>query len=178
MKRIKKIFAVTVWTSCVMTSFAQSSQNRTSDALSVGLPVFAAVASFAKDDTQGLYQLMQSEAAALVATQVLKSAIHETRPNGTDNQSFPSQHASVAFAAAQYLQIKGGWEWGAPAYVLAGYASYLRVDAKEHYWRDVIAGAAIGMGASYYFTDDPSKQRLSMSWRPGGVALNWQRPLP
>jgi len=108
MKRIKKIFAVTVWTSCVMTSFAQSSQNRTSDALSVGLPVFAAVASLAKDDTQGLYQLMQSEAAALVATQVLKSAIHETRPNGTDNQSFPSQHASVAFAAAQYLQIKGG----------------------------------------------------------------------
>ena len=60
MKRIKKIFAVTVWTSCVMTSFAQSSQNRTSDALSVGLPVFAAVASLAKDDTQGLYQLMQS----------------------------------------------------------------------------------------------------------------------
>ena len=89
MKCIKKIFAVTVWTSCVLTSFAQSSQNRTSDALSVGLPVFAAVASLAKDDTQGLYQLMQSEAAALVATQVLKSAIHETVRRGSIPLSNP-----------------------------------------------------------------------------------------
>ena len=156
---------------------AQSSQNRLSDLLSVGLPTYAAYQSYAHDDTQGLYQLMGSEAVSLLATEALKSRVHETRPDGSDNKSFPSEHASVAFAAAQYLQMKGGWEYGAPAYALAGLASYLRVDARDHYWRDVIAGGAIGAVTTYYLTDDPSKQRLGMSWRPGGVAVNWQRPL-
>lgn len=161
-----------------MDSRSQTAQNHLSDAIAVGLPLYAAAASYAHDDTQGLYQLIESEAATLVLTEALKSRIHETRPNGVDDKSFPSEHASIAFAAAQYLQIRGGWDYGVPAYALATYASYLRVDAKEHYWRDVVAGAALGMSMSYTFTDDPSRQRLSFSWRPGGAAVQWQKPLP
>lgn len=156
---------------------AQGLQNRVSDVISVGLPVYAAAASYLNDDTEGLWQLAKSEGMTLLITEALKAKVHETRPDGSDTHSFPSEHASVAFAAAQYLQMKGGWAYGAPAYAAASYASYLRVNAKDHYWRDVIAGAAIGAGTTYYFTDDPSKQRLSMSWRPGGVSVNWQQPL-
>jgi membrane-associated phospholipid phosphatase len=174
---MKHIFLAALAVVLSASSWAQSSQNRTSDVIAVGLPLYAAAASYWHDDTQGLTQLVKTEAATLVLTEALKSRIHETRPDGSDNKSFPSEHASIAFAAAQYLQMKGGWEYGAPAYALATYASYLRVEAKDHYLKDIIGGGIVGAVTAYYFTEDPAKQRLSMSWHPGGVAVNWQQPL-
>lgn len=145
-----------------------------SDVLAVGLPLTALGVSVAQDDAAGTWQLVKSEAATLASVEVLKRSIHAERPNHKDKQSFPSGHTAVAFAAAQYMQMRGGWEYGVPAYVLAGVVGYSRVRADEHYWRDVAAGAVIGAVASYAFTDPQEKRRFSVSAAPGGIYAQMQ----
>lgn len=158
-------------------AFAQNNSGKASNLLAVALPSYAAVASYLKDDQQGLVQLIQSEAVTLGVVEVLKSSINKTRPDGSDSKSFPSGHSAVAFSAAQYLQMKGGWEYGAPAYAAASYVAYARVDAKKHYWSDVVAGGAIGAITTYALTDSTSGNRLSMVWVPGAASVVWQQPL-
>ena len=140
-----------------------------SHVLAVGLPAIAGGISLARDDTPGLYQLAKSEAFTLAVTEVLKRTVDETRPNGRDDKSFPSGHTSVSFAAAQYMQMRGGWEYGVPAYLAASLVGYSRVRADEHYWRDVAAGAALGIASSYYFTDKGDWAKVSVIASPDAV---------
>jgi membrane-associated phospholipid phosphatase len=81
----------------------------------------------------------------------LQHTIDAKRPNGKPH-SFPSGHTSISFASAEFVRKRYGWEYGLPAYALASFVAYSRVEAKEHYTHDVIAGAAIGIGSSYLFT--------------------------
>jgi membrane-associated phospholipid phosphatase len=154
-------------------STADSNSYKTiSDVLALGLPAVAAGISFAQDDASGVLQLAKSEAFTFATTEVLKRAIHETRPNGHDDRSFPSGHAAVAFAAAQYMQMKGGWEFGVPAYLAASVVGYSRVRADEHYWKDVLAGAALGITSSYYFTDTREQAKFSVIFGPKSAYAN------
>ncbi len=150
------VLALVVATSA--THAGESSYRTTSDALAVGIPLAAAILSVTNDDASGLLQLAKSEALTLASVELLKRTTNETRPNGKDDRSFPSGHTAVAFAAAQYMQMRGGWRYGVPAYLAASLTGYSRVRAKEHYWRDVLAGAALGIASSYYFTD--SRERF------------------
>ncbi len=148
-----------------------------SHVLAIGLPAAAAGISVAHDDTPGLVQLAKSEAFTLAATEVLKLTVHETRPNGRDDKSFPSGHTAVSFAAAQYMQMRGGWEYGVPAYLAAALTGYSRVRADEHYWKDVAAGAALGIASSYYFTDSGKWTQFSVLATANavyaGVSATW-----
>lgn len=150
-------------------AFDEGDYKTLSHVLAVGLPAVAAGISLAKDDTPGLYQLAKSEAFTLAATEVLKLTVDETRPNGRDDKSFPSGHTSVSFAAAQYMQMRGGWQYGVPAYVAASLVGYSRVRADEHYWKDVLAGAALGIASSYYFTDKGDWAKVSVLASPHAV---------
>ena len=158
-------------------SSAQNVSNRNSNILAVGLPVYAASISYLKGDEQGLIQLAESEALTLVAVEALKKYMPRTRPDGSDDQSFPSRHTAVSFSAAQYLYMKGGWEHGLPSYVVASYVGYARVDAKKHHWSDVLAGGVIGALATYNLTDLASSDRLSMYFFPGAASVVWQKSL-
>lgn len=92
-------------------------------------------------------------------TYALKHAIHSTRPDGTDNQSFPSGHTAVAFCGATVLHKEYGKV--SPWISVAGYAVVTitavdRVRRNRHHWGDVAAGAAIGWlsaEASYWIVD-------------------------
>jgi len=81
----------------------------------------------------------------------LQYTIDEKRPNG-EPHSFPSGHTSISFASAEFVRNRYGWKYGLPAYVLASFVAYSRVEAKQHYIHDVLAGAAIGIVSSYLFT--------------------------
>jgi membrane-associated phospholipid phosphatase len=120
------------------------------DVLMIALPVAAAGLTLGFRDGQGAFQLGESAALSLGVTYGLKFTIDEKRPNG-GNQSFPSAHASISFMSAEFMRKRYGWEYGIPAYVVATFVAYSRVNAKEHYTHDVIAGAAIGIGSSYLF---------------------------
>ena len=81
----------------------------------------------------------------------LKAVIKEERPDHSDNKSFPSGHAAMAFAAARSIDKEFRKEsiW----IPIAGYAAATavgieRVASDRHHWYDVAAGAALGYGAA------------------------------
>ncbi|MEQ7873384.1 phosphatase PAP2 family protein [Sphingomonas sp. ASV193] len=90
-------------------------------------------------------------------TFALKSTIHERRPDGSNNQSFPSGHTAISFAAAAGLGQRYGWKVGLPAHLLAGFVGLARVKADKHYWHDVLVGAAIGEAAGLLLVHKRSK---------------------
>jgi membrane-associated phospholipid phosphatase len=77
-------------------------------------------------------------------TTLLKEVIHRERPNGEDNLSFPSGHASNAFTLAAVAERHYGWKAGLPAYTLAGLVAVSRLQRNKHYLTDVMAGATLG----------------------------------
>jgi membrane-associated phospholipid phosphatase len=121
------------------------------DALRFILPAAAAGLTLIFQDDQGALQLAESAALALGVTFGLQYTIDEKRPNG-EPHSFPSGHASISFASAEFVRNRYGWRYGLPAYVLASFVAYSRVEANQHYTHDVMAGAAIGIVSSYLFT--------------------------
>ena len=82
----------------------------------------------------------------------LKHVIREKRPDGSDYQSMPSDTAALAFAPAQFLWDRYGWEYGVPAYAAAGFVAWSRVDARKHHWYDVAASGALSFGVSKLIT--------------------------
>ncbi|TDU28488.1 PAP2 superfamily protein [Panacagrimonas perspica] len=87
-----------------------------------------------------------------VATYGLKYSIDAKRPNG-GGQSFPSGHSAAAFMGAEFIRKGYGFGWGVPAYLAAGWVGYTRVESHNHYWRDVLGGAAVGIASNYDFDD-------------------------
>ena len=80
-----------------------------------------------------------------VITEVLKRVVREKRPDSDARSSFPSGHATAAFAAAS---MASHWHRGqAPLWYLGATAiAVSRVRLHRHFWHDVIAGAIIGYG--------------------------------
>ena len=122
------------------------------DVLTILLPATGAGLTLVYRDGKGALQLGESAALTLGVTYGLKYTIDETRPNGDNSQSFPSAHTSISFFSAEFMRKRYGWEYGVPAYVAATFVAYSRVESREHYTHDVIAGAVIGIVSSYVFT--------------------------
>lgn len=92
--------------------------------------------------------MLKSTLYSSLVTSVLKETVQEPRPNDkNDKSSFPSAHATRAFAFASTVNELHGSTWGIPAYALATAVAYSRMNDNRHYVHDVLAGAAIG--ASY-----------------------------
>lgn len=98
------------------------------------------------------HDLALAFARSVVITQALKYGFNETRPNG-GSHSFPSGHTSAAFTGAEFIRKEYGWRWGLPAYAIAGFVGWSRVESREHYMRDVLAGAAIGILVNHDFRE-------------------------
>ena len=78
----------------------------------------------------------------------IKSLSKETRPDGSDQYSFPSGHTAAAFATAEFLreEYKDVSPWyGVAGYAVAATTGYLRMYNNKHWLGDVAAGAGIGI---------------------------------
>ncbi len=128
--------------------------HKTSGDVLVGLlPALSLTSTFIwKDGQKGTLQFSESLVSTIAITWGLKLLIDKERPNGESLNSFPSGHTSISFASAAFIQRRYGWEYGTPAYLLAGYVGFSRIKAKKHDSIDVIAGAILGTGLSYIFT--------------------------
>ena len=94
---------------------------------------------------------LASVGVAYVGKSALKAIVKEERPDHSDNKSFPSGHAAMAFAAARSIdkEFRKDCIW----IPIAGYAAATavgieRIANKHHHWYDVVAGAALGFGAA------------------------------
>ena len=141
-----------------------------------------------KTDTSWKKRLTVSVASFAVnagVTYALKRTIHERRPDGTDNRSFPSGHTSIAFCGAtslmhEYYKVS---PWiGVAGYAVATTVAVDRVRRNRHHWGDVVAGAAIGClsaEAGYLIGDlilgkDKKNDDVSLAVSPMGLELKLQ----
>lgn len=74
-----------------------------------------------------------------------KLSAQRTRPDKSNNLSFPSGHTSGVFTIASVLDKRYGYKVGIPSYLVAGFVGLSRVKTQRHFPTDVIAGAALGV---------------------------------
>ncbi len=136
----------------------QKNVSRSTDIVMLALPVATLAGVLIERDWDGLVQGIETAGATAAATLILKYAVCERRPDGSDMHSFPSAHSAVSFATAAFLQRRYGWAFGSPAYALAAYVGWGRVYSGKHHWWDVVAGGAIGAASAYIFTKPFAKK--------------------
>lgn len=141
---------------CSVSAYALSDDDTgtSGDVLRLGLPAAAYGLTFLKDDKDGRIEFYKSFATNIAASVALKSTVKKERPDHSGDDSFPSAHASMAFQAAAFTQMRYGWEYGAPAYALAAYTGWTRLQLNEHDDTDVAVGALIGVASAYFFTTE------------------------
>jgi len=145
------LIALLLWLATAIAVSASDAIASAGDILQFVLPATGAGLTLGYRDWDGSLQLAESSALTLGVTYGLKYGVNERRPNG-GTESFPSGHSSISFSAAEFMRKRYGWEYGIPAYAAASFVAYSRVEAREHYAHDVVAGAAIGIISSYIFT--------------------------
>ena len=107
-------------------------------------------------------QTLLSVGIGVVASQAMKSAFNRTRPqygkysseiftlSSANTKSFPSGHATMAFATATALTLEyKKWYIAVPAYAWATGVAYSRMYEGKHYPSDVLAGAVLGVGSAW-----------------------------
>jgi hypothetical protein len=140
------------------------------------------------------WNMAEAAGLSLTSSFVLKFAAGRERPNQTDDpnrwgkggSSFPSLHASVAFAIGAVLAESGNDEhrimrrflgYGA----IAGFTAFQRLKHNAHWLSDDVAGAALG-GATAHFILERDAERhaardrgsaLSVTPLPGGAMVSY-----
>lgn len=148
---------------------------KTTDAVVIAMPVATLTGIIIAGDWQGLKQGALTAVTEVAASQILKWAVREDRPDHSNRHSFPSGHTGIAFANATFLQRRYGWKFGVPAYALATYVGWGRVYGKKHHWWDVVAGAALGAGTALIYTRpfaEKHELQLEPSAGPTGVQIS------
>ena len=92
-------------------------------------------------------------------SQTLKWTVDEERPDGSNNNSFPSMHSALAFMGATVLSREYGHI--SPWITVGGYAAatgtqMLRIGHNAHWINDIAMGAGIGVVSThvaYFLTD-------------------------
>jgi membrane-associated phospholipid phosphatase len=113
--------------------------------------------------------------AAGIVTPLLKTITGRVRPSqGSDadefrafsrNQSFPSGHATEAFAVASVFAARSdGWVVPTLSYTLASMVGLARVHDRAHFASDVFAGAVIGTAIGRSIVHRHTENRERASW--------------
>ncbi|GHD99054.1 hypothetical protein U879_04465 [Defluviimonas sp. 20V17] len=148
-----------------------------STGLALGLGGAAVATTLSKSDKTGFRQGLETAGVTFLAVEALKSVVHETRPDGSNNRGFPSGHTALAFAAATYFDIRYGQEYSSYVPLMYGAAALTglaRIEAKKHYAQDVLAGAAIGFASARIFTT-PFANQLTLAPTDGGLSLSYTK---
>lgn len=133
-------------------SVASDSVETAGSVLRVLIPAVAYGTTFNLDDKEGRNQFYKSFFTNVAVTWTLKQTVSKTRPNGEDDDSFPSGHTSMAFQGAAFIHKRYGWKYAIPAYLGSAFVAWSRVESDNHYTVDVVSGAAIGIVSSMIFT--------------------------
>jgi membrane-associated phospholipid phosphatase len=170
---MKKLLVIIIIISFCQSIFSQNKTIETSgDVLLFALPITALGSSIIAGDGQGTWQFAKGFLVNETLTIALKLIVKKQRPNNENNNAFPSGHTSTTFQSASFIQKRYGWEYGIPAYILAGFTGYSRINAEKHDIYDVLAGAVVGIGSSYLFTTPYQQEHMELTFSNGeGIFL-------
>lgn len=129
--------------------------------VAIALPLAAAGIAWYKDDKVGLAQLAVEGVLTVGTVYALKNIVHEERPDGSNDQSFPSETTAVAASGSSFLWGRYGWEYGLPAEAATAFVSFSRVEARQHRWYDTLTSSAIAAGYGLVLTT-PFKRKYNI----------------
>jgi membrane-associated phospholipid phosphatase len=169
------LFTSTLFLLSISNAIADSADtwNTISNIFGYGMPLVALGYSIDQEDEAGALQLGGSLVTSLGTSLVLKNAFPKDRPDGSGNDSFPSDHAAIAFSSARYMTKRydaNPYYW----YAAAGITGLARVQANKHTWGDVIAGCVIGFLSSEIWTSRQDRQ-IAVFPQPGGLAVSFRQ---
>lgn len=92
-----------------------------------------------------------------------------------DHQSFPSAHATAAFAAARVLSPQLTPMQRVGAYSAASLVAYSRIYQSDHWLSDVVFGAGLGYSVGSVLANDAEKEQAGWWVIPtaSGVTVTW-----
>ena len=99
--------------------------------------------------------ILVANTASVVLVEIAKRIANRSRPDLSDNLSFPSGHSAIAFTNATllYFEYKDSNFWYASSgFLFAGATAALRLANNKHFASDVLAGAGIGMASGIIFS--------------------------
>ncbi len=149
---------------------AESNKGKQADALMLALPAGAYLLTSNKQDKRGAWALTKSLALSTASALALNAIVDKDAPNGSSSHAFPSGHAAIAFASAAFVQRRYGWRPGIPAYLVAAYGGWLRIETDDHDTADIIGGMAVGITSSYLLTRPLDDDVRVSAWSDGKSA--------
>ncbi len=149
-----------------VSKFASGDGNILFLAAGVGLPLL----SDGHDGKNHSLRALDALGTSVLLSEGLKVLVREKRPDSNAHDSFPSGHATAAFAVATVesdLHPKQAPLW----YLGAALISYSRVRLHRHTVGDVLAGAALGAGTARVEMAQPRGLILSPFITPDGKGM-------
>lgn len=147
------------------TGYAQKSGIETAGDIGlIVVPAAALTATLLKGDKQGTWQFTKGFLLNQGTTYVLKVALNKPRPKGNGDNAFPSGHTSTTFQAASFIHKRYGFKYSIPAYAIAGFTAFSRIDADKHDGWDVLAGAVVGIGSTLIFTTEYQQEHMELTF--------------
>jgi membrane-associated phospholipid phosphatase len=143
------------------TQVGADSLQKVGDILQFAVPAYAFGLTLGEENKEGLKQFTYSIVTSQITVHVLKSMTNQKRPcykEGDKKNSFPSGHASSAFAGAAFIHKRYGFRKAIIPYGAAILTGVSRVKAKKHHVRDVVAGALISGFWTMCFVDRLDKK--------------------
>ncbi len=144
--------------------FEEANLEGAGDALYFGLPAAALTTSLLLKDYEGTWQFTKSAILNQGVTFTMKYLINKRRPFDGGDYAFPSGHTSTAFQSASFFHRRYGFKYSIPAYALAGLTAYSRLNAKKHDGWDILAGAIVGIGSTWFFTTPYQQERMELTF--------------
>jgi membrane-associated phospholipid phosphatase len=136
------------------------------------------------DGYRETWSLVEAGVFSTVTAEVFGLAAGRERPDATTSpnewrqggDSFPSLHASAAFAIGTVFAESGNdeyrWIRRIIGYGVAGATSYVRVSENVHWLSDTVAAAALGIAtARFVLNRQDSENRASLQFQP--VKKGW-----
>ena len=125
------------------------------------------------------FDLLRALAVSQAFTQGIKVTVQRSRPTG-ECCSFPSGHASAAFASAAVLERHLGYRGAWPTFAIAGYVAASRLHDNRHFLSDVLFGSALGVATGWTVVGRHGRSNYALAPVPvpGGVMVSVTRKAP
>lgn len=142
------------------------------------------------------WNMVESSGLSMVSAYALKYIIRRPGPDATTDpnrwfgggRSFPSEHATLAFAVGTVLAESGNpqyrWLRRTIGYGVGFGTAYLRMRHNAHWLSDTIAGAALGAASAHFVMnrnaqrEDADSAAISLVPVQGGVMLAYSAQFP